>query len=102
VASTRFAPKRKSSTSCIKMTGTKRRPRNWLSGSPLVKELVLGNSDMAPSQDQTRLTEWMLIATPFVLPVDFGTSALASHDGSLRHAAVGQATQHHRAAAHLR
>jgi hypothetical protein len=48
-----------------------------LSGTPLIKELVLGNSDIAPSQDQTRLTEWMLVATPLVLPVDFRTAALA-------------------------
>jgi len=48
-----------------------------LTKNQLINELVLANSDIAPSQDQTRLTEWMLIATPLVLPVDFGTRALA-------------------------
>jgi schlafen family protein len=47
-----------------------------LRGNMLIRDLILGHAATDPSPDQTRLAEWMLVATPLALPVDFRTRAL--------------------------
>jgi hypothetical protein len=47
-----------------------------LAGGALIQGSVLARAEPMPSREHTRVVEWMLVATPLVLPVEFGTRAL--------------------------